>query len=70
MTKKKKFPHTGAWLEVDEEDKEVRCRVDPSWEKNTSDEEQSSAFTNLSALVEVYRRAGYTIIDIVKKLKK
>jgi hypothetical protein len=60
----------GAWLEVDDEDKEVRYRVDPSWEKNTSDEEQSSVFTNLTALVEIYRRAGYTIIDIVKKLKK
>ncbi|MGD8404329.1 MAG: hypothetical protein PVJ21_11755 [Anaerolineales bacterium] len=70
MNKKKKFPHMGAWLEVDDEDKEVRYRVDPSWEKNTSDEEQSSVFTNLTALVEIYRRAGYTIIDIVKKLKK
>ena len=60
----------GAWLEVDDENKEVRYRVDPSWMKNTNDEEQKSAFSNLTALVAIYRRAGYAIIDIAKKLKR
>ena len=60
----------GAWLQVDDEDKEVRYQVDPSWKKNTNDEEQKSAFANLTALVDLYRHAGYSIIDIAKKIKK
>jgi hypothetical protein len=59
----------GAWLEVDEENKKVRYQVDPSWMKNTDDEEQKLAFTKLTAVVNVYRRAGYAIIEIAKKLK-
>ena len=60
----------GAWLKVDDEDKEVRYQVDPSWMKNTNDEERKSAFANLTALVDIYRRAGYSIIEIAKKLKR
>ena len=60
----------GAWLEVDDEEKAVRYQVDPSWKKNTNDEEQKSAFANLTAIVDIYRRAGYAIIDVAKKLKK
>ena len=70
LNKKKKFPYMGAWLEVDDEDKAVRYQVEPSWKKNTNDDEQKSAFANLTALVEIYRRAGYAIIDVAKKLKK
>ena len=60
----------GAWLEVDDENKKVRYQVDPSWMKKANDEEQKSAFTKLTAMVDIYRRAGYAIIDIAKKLKK
>jgi len=67
---KKNYPHMGAWLEVDDENKKVHYQVDPSWMKNTNDEEQKSAFTNLAALVNIYRRAGYAIIDLAKNLKK
>ena len=70
LNEKKKHSHMGAWLEVDDENKKVRYQVDPSWMKSTSDEEQKSAFANLTALVNVYRRAGYAIIDIAKKIKK
>ena len=70
MTKKKKYPHMGVWLVVDDENKKVHFQVDPSWMKNTNDEQQKSAIANLTALVDTYRRAGYAIIDIAKKLKK
>ena len=60
----------GVWLVVDDENKKVRFQVDPSWMKNTNDEEQKSAISKLTALVDIYRRAGYAIIDIAKKLKK
>ena len=58
-----------AWLEVDEENKKVRYQVDPSWMKNTDDEEQKLTFAKLTAVVNEYRRAGYTIIEFTKKLK-
>jgi len=58
----------GAWLVVDEENKKVRYQVDQSWMENTNDEEQKSAFTNLTAVANVYRRAGYAIFEIAKKL--
>jgi len=70
LTKKKKYPHMGVWLVVDDENKKVHFQVDPSWMKNTNDEQQKSAIANLTALVDTYRRAGYAIIDIAKKLKK
>jgi hypothetical protein len=70
LSKKKNNPHMGAWLEVDDENKKVRYQVDPSWMKNSSDEEQKSSFSKLSAMADIYRRAGYAIIDIAKKLKK
>jgi hypothetical protein len=60
----------GVWLVVDDENKKVHFQVDPSWMKNTNDEQQKSAIANLTALVDTYRRAGYAIIDIAKKLKK
>ncbi len=60
----------GAWLEVDEENKKVRYQTDPSWMENTNDEEQNIAFSKLTAIVAIYRRAGYAISEIAKKLKK
>jgi len=60
----------GAWLEVDDENKKVRYQVDPSWMNNTNDDEQKIAFAKLSALVALYRHAGYAISEIAKKLKK
>ena len=60
----------GVWLVVDDENKKVHFQVDPSWMKNTNDEEQKSAISKLTALADIYRRAGYAIIDIAKKLKK
>ena len=60
----------GTWLEVDEENKKVRYVVDPSWIKNTNNDEQKIAFAKLKALAAIYRRAGYTIVEIAKKLKK
>jgi hypothetical protein len=70
LSKKKNSHHMSIWLAVDDENKEVRYRVDPSWLKNATEEEQKSAFSQLTALVDVYHRAGYTIIDFPKKLKK
>ena len=60
----------GSWLEVDEENKKVRYQVDPSWMKNTDDEEHKIEFAKLAAVAKAYRRAGYAIIEIAKKLKK
>jgi len=57
----------GAWLKVDEKNKEVHYQADPSWMKNTSDEEQKIILGKLSMLADAYRRAGYAIIDFVKK---
>ena len=57
----------GAWLKVDEKDKKVYYQVDPSWMQNSSDEEQKNTLGILSLLADVYRRAGYAIIDIFKK---
>lgn len=70
LSKKKESSHIGAWLKVDDKNKEVQYQADSSWMINTSDEEQKIAFTKLDALVDIYRRAGYAIIDIAKKLKK
>ena len=70
MSKKKKSPHVGAWLKVDEKNKEVQYQADSSWMNNTSDEDQKIAFTKLDAIIDIYRRAGYAFIDIAKKLKK
>ena len=70
MSKKKNSLHISAWLEVDDENKKVRYRVDPSWLKNATEEDQKSAFSQLTALTDEYRRAGYAIIDFPKKMKK
>jgi hypothetical protein len=70
LSEKKKYPHIGAWLEVDKENKKVRYQMDPSWMKNADDEEQKIAFAKLAPVVKAYRRAGYAIIEIAKKLKK
>ena len=67
VSKRKSDHYVGAWLKVDEKNKKVHYQVDPSWMKNTSDEEQKITFGKLSLLADVYRRAGYAIIDFVKK---
>ena len=68
MSNKKNFPHIGAWLEVDDENKKVDFRVDPFWLKNTDDDEQKIALANLTKLADVYQRAGYAVFDLVKKV--
>ena len=70
LSKKENSPHMGTWLEVDDENKKVRYRVDPSWLKNATDVDRKSALSQLTALVDVYRRAGYAIIDFPKNFKK
>jgi hypothetical protein len=70
LNKRKEYPHIGAWLEIDEENKKVKYQVDPLWIKNASDGEQKIAIAKLKALAATYQRAGYAIIDIVKNLKK
>lgn len=70
LNNKKRDSHMGAWLQVDEENKKVRYQADPSWIKNTNDEEQKITFAKLTAIVNVYRRAGYAIIEMAKNLKK
>jgi hypothetical protein len=70
LSKKKEYPHTGTWLEVDRENKKVKYKVDSFWMKNANAEEQKIEFAKLTTLADTYRRAGYAIVDIVKKLKK
>jgi hypothetical protein len=70
VTKKKRYPHTGVWLMVDDKNKEVKYQVDPNWINNTTDEEQKSALTLLTMLANEYRRAGYAIFDFIKRMKK
>jgi len=68
VSNRKNFPHIGAWLEVDEENKKVEFRVDPIWLKDTNNEEQKVTLAKLTMLAAVYRRAGYAVFDFVKKV--
>ena len=68
VSKRKNYPHMGAWLKVNEKNKEVHYQVDSSWLKNTSDREQKITLTRLSLLATAYQRAGYAIVKFVKEI--
>jgi len=70
MTKRKSYSHMGAWLEVDEENKEVKYRVDPLWLENVDDEELKITLAKLTKVVAGYQRAGYDVSNFEKGMKK
>ena len=68
VSRKKSNSHIGAWLVVDEKNKKVEYQVDPKWWKNASEEEQNTTLAKMTGVAATYRRAGYAIIELVKKL--
>ena len=68
LPKKKRDTHLSAWLKVDEKNKKVEYQVDSTWIKSASDEEQNIELIKLTKAVTAYRRAGYAIIESVKRI--
>jgi hypothetical protein len=68
VSDRKGYPHIGAWLEVDDENKKVEYQVDSKWMKNASDEERKNTLEKLTLLANVYQRAGYAVFGLLKKV--
>ena len=68
-SKRKSNSHVGVWLKVDEKNKKVHYQADSSWLNSTSDNEQKITLTKLSLLATAYRRAGYAIVNLLKKFE-
>jgi hypothetical protein len=68
MSDKKSHSFLGAWLKVDEKNKEVEYQADPQWLKNANSDEQNKALAKLTGIADAYRQAGYRIINFVKSV--